>query len=320
MLNFRPFNFSDEDYETLVNIHHAVWDDSRLVVEGAKRGDDTLPVPSDRWARVMAEWDGKTVGFGTLFPAFENKNANQYHVGILILPEYRKRGVGTAFWKKVEHEYLPRFQPTDLLAEARTDQPDGMRFLEKRGFAEQLRHTRTILPVETVNLTQFEGIKAKINEMGIQIQTLTTLRETDKDYQKKLWDLEWVLQQDEPKAELPERVSFEEFVKIYLESPFTYPDGWFIATDGDKYAGWCAMFPSPTRDDTVNTGITVIDRPYRRKGIATALKVETIEETLSMGRSFIETTNAVSNPMLQLNLQLGFEPVYSRVEFKKELR
>jgi GNAT superfamily N-acetyltransferase len=57
-----------------------------------------------------------------------------------------------------------------------------------------------------------------------------------------------------------------------------------------------------------DNGFLGILRPYRRRGLARALKVALIEQAQREGMDSVYTTNEQNNPMLQLNLQLGFVP------------
>ncbi|MBE2224121.1 MAG: GNAT family N-acetyltransferase [Anaerolineae bacterium] len=66
------------------------------------------------------------------------------------------------------------------------------------------------------------------------------------------------------------------------------------------------------------TGVTTVRREYRRRGIATALKVHIIRFAQENGVQEIFTGNDSQNPMYQLNLKLGFksQPSWVRVEKK----
>lgn len=49
-------------------------------------------------------------------------------------------------------------------------------------------------------------------------------------------------------------------------------------------------------------------RTVRRKGITTAIKVHAISQAKTDGIEIIDTENDENNPMLDLNIQLGFKP------------
>jgi mycothiol synthase len=65
--------------------------------------------------------------------------------------------------------------------------------------------------------------------------------------------------------------------------------------------------------------VTTTRREYRRRGIATALKVHIIQFAKARGVQEIFTTNDAQNPMYQLNLALGFQPQPSWVRVEKAI-
>lgn len=78
------------------------------------------------------------------------------------------------------------------------------------------------------------------------------------------------------------------------------------------------LWQTEADDRFVYTGLTGVKRDYRRRGIATALKVKSIEVAQKDGFEFIETSNEENNPMFQLNLQLGYKPAPAWLRFNKE--
>ena len=60
-------------------------------------------------------------------------------------------------------------------------------------------------------------------------------------------------------------------------------------------------------------------RAWRRKGIATALKLRTIEYALHHNTKSIETGNEENNPMYYLNLKLGFQSQPATIHYEKKL-
>ena len=154
---------------------------------------------------------------------------------------------------------------------------------------------------------------------GIEIKPLSELMQSDPNHLEKLMRLEFMLRQDEPFDEPPAPYSAEKFKSYYMGSDMFYPEGWFIALDGDNYVGWCAVLPDMKNRQQMRSGITVIAREYRRLGLATAMKAHTLQHAQSIGAQRVVTSNASSNPMLQINLRMGFEPLYHSFEYKKTL-
>ncbi len=60
-------------------------------------------------------------------------------------------------------------------------------------------------------------------------------------------------------------------------------------------------------------------RPYRRRGIATALKLRTIDYAQQHGARSITTGNEENNPMYQINLALGFQPKPAWISYRKQI-
>ena len=71
---------------------------------------------------------------------------------------------------------------------------------------------------------------------------------------------------------------------------------------------------------SLETGLTGVRREYRRRGIATALKVMALQFARENGYTEIVTDNEENNPMFQINLQLGFEPQPASLDYVRHLQ
>ena len=313
----REFDFSDADYETIARINQAVWPETRRTAAEFKRIDEKSPVEKYDWIRIVAEWDEKPVGFGVHVKALWHDAPNQYSVGFVVLPEYRNRGIASTYFEKVMNEFLVDRDVSSLIAGTQSSQPEAISFLENRGFELQLRRVWSELILNEVDFEHYRSLQQKTARSGIKIQPLSELMPIDTDYQHKLNELDWVLLNDEPHSEPPKRKTVEEFAAAYINTPRFFPEGWFVATVGDKYVGWCAVLPNLERKDGMWQGITVIDRNYRRRGLATVMKLKTFALAKSLGAKVLETTNAEGNPMLDLNMKLGFRPKVANLEYKR---
>ena len=195
-------------------------------------------------------------------------------------------------------------------------------FWQEHGFTKVMRYPRSQLDVTDFDFTPFSGAKERAKRHGIEIWRLTELREADPKWQEKLWESEWEIDQDVPSPDPFTRQPIEEYVKRFTRPNFT-ADGWFIAVDSTQesrpYVGMSTIWPSSANKEKVYVGLTGTLRSHRRKGIATALKLLTFKFTQSIGARFIETDNEENNPMYDLNMKLGFEPLPAWVDFEKKL-
>ena len=67
------------------------------------------------------------------------------------------------------------------------------------------------------------------------------------------------------------------------------------------------------------TGGLGVLKKYRRKGIATALKIKAIEKLLEKGVTDVRTDNEENNPMYKINVALGFKPVPFSLDYSKNI-
>ena len=100
---------------------------------------------------------------------------------------------------------------------------------------------------------------------------------------------------------------FEAFERR-LEIPGLRSEAAFVAVDGDLVVGCTELVVPPGDPDALRVGYTGVLRSHRRRGIAMALKLRAVQYARSVGANSIQTDNAESNPMYQINLRLGFVP------------
>ncbi len=319
MLHLRAFDFSDTDYQTLYDIQKTIWPDTGVTIEGMKSGDKRSQDEKFDFQRQMAELDGQVVGIGQRGRTYFSETPNQYYIAFSTLPDFRNQGIATTFFNKTEVDLKENKNAVSMLAYTRDTQPQSVSFLEHRGYEVIERITNSEIDLSGFDVEKYAPLRQKLAEQGIEIRPLSELMDDEETYLAKLEELYWVLANDEPHAEPPKRITPQEVKEWFIDTPHFYPEGWFIATDGDKFVGWSAVLVHKGEADRMQTGITVIDRPYRRRGLATAMKVAGFEHALALGRPRIQTENEETNPMLGLNKRLGFRPIYQGLDFKKTL-
>jgi GNAT superfamily N-acetyltransferase len=135
-----------------------------------------------------------------------------------------------------------------------------------------------------------------------------------------LYDLDVTVNKDIPSTGEKHYPDFEEWLTTRLGAPTFNLDAWFIAIDDGRYVAHSqGKINRDSEPVQFITGVTTVRREYRRRHIATALKVHAIRHAQEQGVQEIFTTNDSQNPMYRLNLQLGFEPMPSWLRVEKQL-
>src|ERR1700730_562184 len=140
--------------------------------------------------------------------------------------------------------------------------------------------------------------QAKVAQDGITL--LTVADWPDPEALKKLHVLDGATRKDMPSTfpNLPE--TFEDFTQR-VNSPDRPHDRWWIALDGDLPVAMSYLKFPPVRG-AVWTGYTASDREYRGRGIARAVKLQTLAQAAELDIPTVHTDNDSENaPMLHIN-------------------
>lgn len=312
----KPFEPTDEMYESIVHIENTVWQDEKTTVENFKHNDANRK--GKFWQRTVCEVDGRIVAFGIHAHAWWSERKGKYFLNYMVLPEYRNRGIGSALFQNGLDNLLQRDDIEILMTSTREDVPAGIHFIKKRGFVQVMRYPRSHIDVQAFEASKFQSLIDKLASEDIEFFDVNQLAERYPDYQERIHRLETEIDRDIPSPDPIKETPFEEYRKQLFESPDYYPESWRIAVDNDKFVGLSALWKTP-EEGKLSTGLTGVLRTHRRRGLATALKAQVLDFAKGLGVKDIDTDNEENNPMYQLNLQLGFEPLPAYLDFQKEI-
>ena len=309
-MRIRPFDFSDSDYAALVRVNESAWPD-QPDSESFWRRHDAYREPKHQYRRWMAETEDGIAGY-----ASSGHNPFAYHsrrflVDVRVDAARQGRGIGAALYDHLiaataEHDLIA------LEALTRDDLDRAIRFLEDRGFALTGRDATTELDVSRLDSDAYQPSFERLAERGISISNWSELR-GEPGAERQLHRLMTVAQRDVPLQDEYTDQPFDDWVQSYRdENPDFLPDTLVVARDGDRWLGMSQIWASQASDDIYYTGFTGVRREARRQGLATALKVASISGLPAAPPGgpgpFVRTQNEENNPMLQINLRLGFEP------------
>ena len=319
MLTIRPFQPTEQEYATVVTIHNAVWPDETTTVDYIRFRDEAWPTDYF-FQRLIAERDGVIIATASYCETHWSYRPGKYDVRIEVHPNHQGEGIGGAIYDHITEALVTLPEPPQILTSlSQEDRPAAIHFLTTRGFVQTMRFPSSVLQVQHFDPTPFTGAVDKVMARGISIVTLAELQQREPDWQAKIWELDCTCTQDEPLPDTFTPPTLEQYVKDEFGTPGFLPEAWFLALDGENYVGMAVLYKDIGNPQQLQAGFTAVRRDYRRQGIATALKLQTIAFAQTYGAKRIITDNEEHNPMFQINLSLGFVPLPAKLTFQKEL-
>ena len=220
-----------------------------------------------------------------------------------VLPEHRLQGVGNALYEALSSHARSRGL-TSLWARIEEDDAESLRFAEHRGFEEVGREYEVVLDVTEADV-------AGGPPPGIDLVTLAERP----DLLQALYELDVEVSPDVPSLEEGhEPMSFERWHNVYFEGPGAMPETCVVALAEGEIVGYTGLRRRGSSSPTAENLLTAVRRPWRRRGIATALKRAQIARARAAGIEQIFTTNDEANAgMRGVNARLGYRPAPVRI-------
>ncbi len=309
--------FNPGDYTSVIEVLNTVHPDYPDTVEELRFYDEHRD-PKCRFDRWLAIRGGSVVGVGQCGHAAGWFHPRKFWMDLSVHPDHQGRGVGSLLYRQILETILP-LDPLVIRAGAREDKLHSIQFLLNRGFVEDVRSWESRLDVTAFDARPFADVEDKLRAENVEIKTLLDL-EDDPERNRKLYELEWLLDQEIPQPEPPTRVSFEFFLEHTLQNPNLLPGAYLVAVKGNEYVGLSTLWSSLGNAD-LYTGLTGVRRDLRGRGIALALKLRAIAYARAHGHPIIRTWNESNNEaILAINERLGFVKQPAWIDFVKTFR
>jgi RNA polymerase sigma factor (sigma-70 family) len=245
----------------------------------------------------------------------------KYRLFLLSDPQWLKRGVGDLLFDQLMNDSAEAKAIT-LSCRQYASEIELIDFLKSRGFEETSRVLDLRLNVSSTDVSSFETLRKALQSQGISITTFAEERLRDPRCVEKLYELTTHLYQDDPARGpiAPPAYNAREAL-MWLEMPYVLPDAYFIARHGEEYVGISDLSLFEAVPGGLTQGFTGIRREYRRRGLATVLKVCGIAYAQSRGYQIIQTFNRPEQLAIRaLNEKLGFEVLFEDVLLEKCLK
>ena len=252
-----------------------------------------------------------------------DKNSRTCFFNIVLDPQYQNNGYRELLYQEMFKEI--QFFKCNKLYSNIYDHPNYKsheNFLISHKFKLAQKNREYFCDITKVDVKKYRPLIHKLESDGIEFYDSRDQMLNFPNHFRKLEELEWIVEQDipQPIGFKPCRTPFKQWKKVILNF---YQNSYgvdIVAVKEGKYIGSTdiEVYSKSEPQKGWTNGLGVI-RDFRRRGIATALKIKAIEALLKKGVTELRTDNEENNPMYKINVALGFKSAPFSLEFMKEI-
>ena len=253
----------------------------------------------------MVDVDGVPSGIARHFHPLEVKEDSYGSIQVFLVPEAASVERLAEVYEFIEGRNRAAGMTTMESGIREDDMAQG-RALEMRGWHKDRKSKVWELDLQEHRDRLLEIAAESRRRMKVQgIRCLPLAADTDPQRHARLHEMMERAARDIPTT-LPIRsMHLSEFI-AHLAAPDIDESRYWIAKDGDRYVGNSNLKYPPVRGH-VWTGFTASAPEYRGRGIARAVKMETLVQAIELGIARVRTDNDEANaPMLHINETLGY--------------
>ncbi|MEM9774686.1 MAG: GNAT family N-acetyltransferase [Chloroflexota bacterium] len=312
----RPFNFTDADYESAISLRNQLYPDNPSTVEIWKH-NDKVRRRDPSYHFFLVESDAGELRAFVQF-ALNNPRSKKIAFGIIAQNEAWHDGTASSLMAAMAGASR-KLSAEKLVCKVQENDQPKVSYLEENGFETVMRYPISALTVASFDPTPFTSKIEETERLGIEVRQLPAGWQHDAKWQALVHDLDWQLMLDVPSHEPRMQSPLEKFLTEEIFHPNSLTESYFIAWDNDEAVGLTCFVKRGGRVETVSTLLTGVLQSHRRRGIARALKIESIKFARNFGIQTILTNNEENNPMFILNQQLGFQQKPAWINLEKSL-
>ena len=189
--------------------------------------------------------------------------------------------------------------------------------LGRLGFSEDRRGRRWELDLvanrESI-LAMTKECREKMRAQGVELLTLAD--DNDPDKYEQVYRLSIEAEHDVPTTLPPVDQTLQDYMN-WFQAPNIHEDRFWVARENGRIVGVSLLGYPPTRG-VVGTEWTATGRSVRGRGIARAVKCETLAQAIALGVDRVRTGNdAANDPILHINATMGYRQVIGSINFLK---
>lgn len=219
-----------------------------------------------------------------------------FHVLLGVEPSARKKGIGDGLLTACIMQAKP-LGLTKIWGEIRETDTESIGFFERRHAQRESYCFESVLDLST-----YETKEPPVTESDFEIFEFSPKDRTESEA-LALFELLNVTELDEPSAHLRGQLPYSLFMSKLNKQPFQ-DNVLVVARVEQQFVGLCWIIPHAGSHYNDFTGVL---SPFRRRGIAKALKIAATNLAKQRGFKNIRTHNDTRNAaMISINNQLGY--------------
>lgn len=296
-VQIRPVTSADA--EAVVALRRAVYE-YKVMSVAAARHMITVSAPAERHLALVAETEGRLVGWGSAGLNIWTSEAGQSEISIYVHPDVRQQGIGGALADRL-HQHLTEIGATRVRTFA---QPDGLKFARNRGYdgTRQMHYSG----VQTAELPPQPPTPEDI-----------TLVAVDTLEPRQVFAADTASSVDEPSDFPMDAADYDEWLEEIWMAPGLDKSLSVAAMVGSEVVCYTAV---ETAGDRAWSGMTGTIPAYRGRGLAKLVKSVALRRCAAAGITAAYTSNDDENgPMLAINNWLGYRRVQTELGLLRTL-
>lgn len=221
---------------------------------------------------------------------------------------------------KIGEDWLRDEGASTSVVRVRADMQQDVDALEGLGYREDRRMRTSELDL-VAHRERIMAVRAECRDQmraqGVEMVPLSEDRDPHK-YQK-LYAMMIESEKDIPTTVPWRALTFDEWKSFWFDNPAISEHRFWIAREGDAIVG-TSVLDHPVVRGVAWTAYTGTSRSVRGRGIARALKYESMAQAVKEGVTRVRTNNDADNPpILRINQEMGYRLVVPIIELHRPL-
>jgi GNAT superfamily N-acetyltransferase len=287
----------EADEQISLGVYNAVWPNDAVTMDEVRSFRASVVAYVDYLALLDSCVAGSAVA--VVLP----QRPNRVFTLVTVLPEHRRRGVGSALYRAVS-AWTVGSGVRELEAPVLDNDSDSLAVAQARGFVEERRELGVLLRLSEIDPRPVEPPD------GVEIVTWAQRPELARG----LYEVACEALPDIPGAEDDAVEPFADWLAHEMQGSGDRPDATFVAVVGDEVVGYAKFSLTAAQPTTAHHDLCGVKRAWRGLGVARALKAAQINWALANGYRELHTRNEQRNePIRRLNAHFGYRPGIGRI-------